>query len=247
MTPNPKDLVGARKAPLRYVPPALMIEASGPMEDGAIKYGPFNWREYPVEVVTYVEATLRHLFAFLDGQDNAEDSGHSHIGHAIAGLGIIADAKANGTLIDNRYAAGPAAKMLADRDKSDAGKGKPPVVLPACGGGAHDAPCVDHPNAIWPERFPEDRVPELCACHTPGIELGDFHVQWVNGKRGYPPLGRGHVTDEPWGTGDGPVYGMPRAEWDGEAANTGGPKCQCYRRDSGIHQPRCAFATAPYA
>lgn len=119
---NPKDLVGASKAPLRYVPPALMIEASGPMEDGAIKYGPFNWRQYPVEVVTYVEAAIRHLFAFLDGQDNAEDSGHSHIGHAIAGLGIVADSKALGTLIDNRFTAGPAADMLRARDKSH---GKP--------------------------------------------------------------------------------------------------------------------------
>lgn len=115
---NPKDLVGSSKAPLRYVPPALMIEASGPMEDGAMKYGPFNWREQPVEMVTYLEAAIRHLLAVLDGQDFAEDSGHSHIGHAISGLGIIADAKANGTLIDNRFAPGPAADMLRARDKS---------------------------------------------------------------------------------------------------------------------------------
>jgi hypothetical protein len=118
VTANPKDLVGARKAPLRYVPPALMIAASGPMEDGAIKYGPFNWREYPVEVVTYVEAAIRHLLAFLDGQDRAEDSGHFHIDHAIAGLGIVADSREMGTLIDNRFHAGPAADMLRDRDKS---------------------------------------------------------------------------------------------------------------------------------
>lgn len=115
---NPKDLVGAKKAPLRYVPAALVIEASGPMEDGAIKYGPFNWRDIPVELMTYIEAVQRHLAAFVDGQDNAEDSGHSHIGHAIAGLGIIADAKANGTLIDNRPTKGPAADMLRARDKS---------------------------------------------------------------------------------------------------------------------------------
>lgn len=115
---NPKDLVGSKKAPLRYVPPALAIAASGPMEDGAIKYGPFNWRTQPVEVLTYIEAVFRHLYAYLDGQDDAEDSGHSHIDHAIAGLGIIADARANGSLIDNRYAAGPAADMLRARDKT---------------------------------------------------------------------------------------------------------------------------------
>jgi hypothetical protein len=115
---NPKDLVGAKKAPLRYVPPALMLAAARAMENGALKYGPFNWRDQPVEVVTYVEAVLRHLFAFLDGQDLAEDSGLPHIDHAIAGLGIIADARALGTLIDNRYTAGPAADMLRALDQS---------------------------------------------------------------------------------------------------------------------------------
>jgi hypothetical protein len=115
---NPKDLVGVKKAALRFVPPALAIEASGPMADGAEKYGPFNWRAEPVEVVGYIEAVFRHLYAYLDGQDNAEDSGHSHIGHAIAGLGIVADAASYGTLIDNRYHAGPAADMLRARDKS---------------------------------------------------------------------------------------------------------------------------------
>lgn len=115
---NPKDLVGAKKAPLRYVPPAGAIESSGPHEDGAIKYGPFNWRETPVEMVTYLEAIDRHLAALKDGQDVAEDSGYSHIGHIIAGANIIADAKAHGTLIDNRFAKGPAADMLRARDKS---------------------------------------------------------------------------------------------------------------------------------
>jgi hypothetical protein len=115
---NPKDAVGVKKAALRFVPPALMIEASGPMADGAGKYGPFNWRDIPIENVGYIEAVFRHLFAYLDGQDNAEDSGHSHLGHAIAGLGILADATANGNLIDTRYSKGPAADMLRARDRS---------------------------------------------------------------------------------------------------------------------------------
>ena len=115
---NPKDMMGVKKAALRFVPPALMIEASGPMADGAGKYGPFNWRDIPIDNVTYIEAVFRHLFAYLDGQDNAEDSGHSHIGHAIAGLGILADAKAVGSLVDTRYTSGPAADMLRERDRS---------------------------------------------------------------------------------------------------------------------------------
>lgn len=122
---NPKDSVGAKKAPLRYVPPALMLEVSRIMENGANKYGPYNWREQPVSAVTYVEAALRHLFAWMDRQDNAEDSGLPHLAHAAASLGILLDAIAGGNLIDDRYTAGPAADILRRLDQSDAPGGLP--------------------------------------------------------------------------------------------------------------------------
>lgn len=115
---NPKDLVGAKKSPLGVVPPALMLGAAPAMAVGANKYGPFNWRAQPVQVMTYIEAIQRHLFAFSDGQDVAEDTGVSHLGHAAAGLGILMDAFAMGNVIDNRPQAGPAADMLREQDKS---------------------------------------------------------------------------------------------------------------------------------
>lgn len=115
---NPKDSVGAKKAPLRYVPPALMLEVSRIMENGANKYGPYNWREQPVSAVTYVEAAMRHLFAWLDRQDNAEDSGLPHLAHAAASLGILLDAIAGGNMLDDRFTAGPAADILRRLDQS---------------------------------------------------------------------------------------------------------------------------------
>ena len=115
---NPKDLVGAKKAPLRYVPPALNIAVSQVMEHGASKYGPFNWREQPVSAMTYIEAIFRHLYAWMDGQNSAEDSGLSHLAHAAAGLGILIDAEFNGSLLDDRATPGPAADMLRALDKS---------------------------------------------------------------------------------------------------------------------------------
>lgn len=135
---NPKDLVGMKKAPLRYVPPAMMIEASGPAEDGAIKYGPFNWRDIPIQMTSYLEAAMRHLLALMDGEDVAADSGYSHLGHILQGIGIVVDAKAHGTLIDDRFTAGPASEMLAERDKS-----KPR------GGITHES---------WPGRTREERI-----------------------------------------------------------------------------------------
>jgi hypothetical protein len=98
------------------VPPALAILASDAMADGARKYGPFNWRETSVRLSVYLEAAQRHLEAYRDGQDRAEDSGYLHLSHAAACLAIIADADALGMLIDDRPAPGPAAAMLAERD-----------------------------------------------------------------------------------------------------------------------------------
>jgi hypothetical protein len=116
---NPKDKVGAKKAPLGLVPPALEIGASEAMENGAVKYGPFNWREQPVEYMTYLVAMKRHIVALIDGQDLAEDTGIHHLKHVAAGCGILLDAmNIPGDLIDNRPPKGPAADMLRALDKS---------------------------------------------------------------------------------------------------------------------------------
>jgi len=99
---NPKTRVGAMKVPLHLVSPVATFHEACAMADGAKKYGPFNWREENVSVSTYIAAALRHIYAYLDGQEVADDSGAHHLGHARACLGIILDADASGTLIDDR-------------------------------------------------------------------------------------------------------------------------------------------------
>ena len=116
---NPKDLVGAKKAPLDLVPEAGAIMSAPAHKNGADKYGAFNWRENPVQAMTYVAAIKRHLAAWIDGQDLAEDTGIHHFSHIIAGMNILADAMALGNLIDNRPTSGPAADMLRAQDKSE--------------------------------------------------------------------------------------------------------------------------------
>lgn len=119
MPANPKDLVGAKKSPLALVPPALIIGAAEAMQNGAEKYGPYNWRDYPVQYVTYLEAQLRHIYALLDGEDLAPDTLIHHQKHVVAGGAIILDSMGLGTLIDNRPKPGPAAKLLAEQDRSE--------------------------------------------------------------------------------------------------------------------------------
>lgn len=109
---NPKDRLGRMKPPLHLIPPAATIIESLAMEDGARKYGPYNWRTKTVAATVYVAACMRHLQAWLDGEENARDSGHHHLGHARASLGIILDAQASGTLVDDRPTPGAAADLL---------------------------------------------------------------------------------------------------------------------------------------
>lgn len=123
MSTNPKDAIGVKKAPLGLVPPAAIIAISDALADGATKYGPQNWRSNDgVKATIYYEAALRHLFAWVDGEDTAEDSGVHHLAHAAACLAILLDAQEIGQIIDDRPTAGAAAAMLKARDKSKAAR-----------------------------------------------------------------------------------------------------------------------------
>lgn len=118
MTDNPKQDVGARKAPLELVPPALSIAASEALANGAEKYGAYNYRAAGVKASIYYAAILRHLSAWWDGEELAEDSGVSHLAHAAAGLAILLDTKSIGRMVDDRPPAGGASQLLAALDRS---------------------------------------------------------------------------------------------------------------------------------
>ena len=109
---NPKDLVGITKPRLSLVPPALMLYGAMGLQDGAVKYGPFNWRTKPVKASIYIEAKLRHLFAYYDGENDAHDSGWPHLAHDISGSAIMVDAAQVGCLIDDRPIKGGAAELI---------------------------------------------------------------------------------------------------------------------------------------
>ena len=111
-SPNPKDLVGIKKVQLGLLPAAGKIYGALAMEDGSIKYGPYNWRSNKVLMTVYLDAIERHLLALRDGENDAADSGKPHLGHIIACASILADAIEGGHLIDDRPAPGPATAVL---------------------------------------------------------------------------------------------------------------------------------------
>lgn len=116
---NPKDLIGSKKPRLSLVSPAGIIYESLAMQNGADKYGGYNWRDKKVQAMIYIEACMRHLLSWLDGEEVAADSGVPHLAHAKACLGILIDAKETGNLIDNRPALGAAAKLIERYTKQD--------------------------------------------------------------------------------------------------------------------------------
>ena len=101
-TADPKGQAGALKPQLQLVPPVLSAEAAKALALGAAKYGPWNWRENHVELMTYLGAMKRHIDAIIEGEDIDSESGAFHLGHVAAGCGIVLDARRHGTLIDNR-------------------------------------------------------------------------------------------------------------------------------------------------
>lgn len=113
--PDPKALMAASKLPiLSVLPPASIIHEAvaleygafhSPRTDGTFGYGPYNYRTgTPVEVMTYIDACMRHVLKYVDGEDMDPDTrGRAHhLGMAKASLGILLDAMEHKNTIDNR-------------------------------------------------------------------------------------------------------------------------------------------------
>jgi hypothetical protein len=99
---DPKGAAGALKTPLGFIPPYAMDQTAWAHKLGAEKYGPFNWRDTGVCASTYVNAIMRHLNAWRDGEDLDPESGISHLAHIACSCNILLDADYCDTLQDDR-------------------------------------------------------------------------------------------------------------------------------------------------
>ena len=109
---NPKDLIGDTKPSLALIPPTALIEESLAMADGANKYGAYNFRGKKIRSMVYINAALRHLLTYLDGEERTRDSNVHHLASVRACCGILLDAQANDSLIDDRPSAGKAGDLI---------------------------------------------------------------------------------------------------------------------------------------
>ena len=99
---NPKDIAATNKLPFDRLPMATVAEVAVALHEGSQKYGYMNWREEGVQSGVYINAALRHLLAWQEGENIDPDSGLSHITKAVAGLLILRDAIIHDNWVDTR-------------------------------------------------------------------------------------------------------------------------------------------------
>ena len=109
---NPKDLIGTDKLPLSLVPfTSIAYQSLGHLE-GNLKYGLVNWREAGVRTSIYIDACLRHIAKFTNGEWEDAETKVPHLGSALACLGIIVDAYESGKLVDDRPKPAPVSALI---------------------------------------------------------------------------------------------------------------------------------------
>lgn len=99
---NPKDAIGSDKIPLTIFPETAVAMGALALLDGACKYGIYNYRAVGIRASIYLDACRRHLAAWQEGEECAEDSGVPHLGHALACIAILIDSQAAGKMTDDR-------------------------------------------------------------------------------------------------------------------------------------------------
>ena len=116
---NPKEAVGSSKLPLSLVPATAMSYAALAHLDGALKYGAWNWREAGARASIYVDAAMRHLEKWNNGEEFDRDSGVHHLGHVLACINILIDAQLANVLTDDRPPRANGLSQLMDKMTED--------------------------------------------------------------------------------------------------------------------------------
>lgn len=71
------------------IPPHVIPDMVRVLEYGAKKYGEHNWREVPNAEIRYYDAAMRHIELWLQGEKEDEESGSSHLAHAMCCISFL--------------------------------------------------------------------------------------------------------------------------------------------------------------
>lgn len=89
------------KPPLGLIPRTALEAEAQVLAFGAEKYGRDNWRK-GMEWQRMIDAALRHIVAFADGEDMDPESGYHHLAHAKCCLSFLLEYHAKQLGTDDR-------------------------------------------------------------------------------------------------------------------------------------------------
>jgi hypothetical protein len=110
---NPKKQYGLASIPLHMWSPLASAYGALGLYNGSLKYGSANFANTPVEASIYIAAAQRHLAAWASGEEFDPADGVPNLGGVLANVAILLEARAAGTLIDDRLSM---AGYLKERD-----------------------------------------------------------------------------------------------------------------------------------
>lgn len=92
----------AGKLRFDLLPPDALSELVAVYTDGAAKYSPRNW-EKGMSWGRCLGALLRHVFAWMRGEQNDPESGHHHLAHAAWGCLALITYERHNIGTDDRF------------------------------------------------------------------------------------------------------------------------------------------------
>jgi hypothetical protein len=95
------------KLPLDLIDPDAIEGLATILQHGADKYGRHNWR-IGLPFSRVVSALMRHLFAFMRGEDVDPESGLLHVDHILCNAMFLSNFVRNRKDLDDRYKPSPA-------------------------------------------------------------------------------------------------------------------------------------------
>lgn len=90
------------KPMIGLIPPEALIDVANVFTYGANKYSSHNWRG-GLKFSRLYDAVLRHLFAFIGGEDKDPESGLPHLAHACCGLMMLLTISKTREDLDDRF------------------------------------------------------------------------------------------------------------------------------------------------
>jgi hypothetical protein len=90
------------KAIMALIPSEALFEIGKVYTFGAKKYSAHNWRG-GFNYIRVASAALRHIYAWLSGEDKDPESGFSHLAHAVCCLMMLITFQITKTGTDDRY------------------------------------------------------------------------------------------------------------------------------------------------